>query len=54
MISGVAGFVVNDEGKLLVIQEKYNHPVLQKHWKLPGGLTDPGTILLYGSLLLWM
>ncbi|XP_076108524.1 nucleoside diphosphate-linked moiety X motif 6-like [Mytilus galloprovincialis] len=37
---GVAGFVVNDKGQLLVIQEKYN--LIKKHWKLPGGLADLG------------
>ncbi|XP_013391604.1 nudix hydrolase 8 [Lingula anatina] len=36
---GCAGFVVNSEKKLLVIQEKYH---VQKMWKLPGGLADTG------------
>ncbi|XP_078680159.1 uncharacterized protein LOC144915567 isoform X1 [Branchiostoma floridae x Branchiostoma belcheri] len=38
---GVAGFVVNDRNEVLVIQEKYTHSV-QAHWKLPGGLAEPG------------
>ena len=40
MITGVAGFVVNDKNQLLVIQEKFN--ISKKHWKLPGGLADKG------------
>ncbi|XP_031553931.1 nudix hydrolase 8-like isoform X1 [Actinia tenebrosa] len=34
---GVAGFVVNDEGKLLVVQERFRK---SDHWKLPGGMAD--------------
>ncbi|CAL4088870.1 unnamed protein product [Meganyctiphanes norvegica] len=35
---GVGAFVVNEEGELLVVQERfYKHP----HWKLPGGYVEP-------------
>lgn len=37
---GVAGIVINDKGKMLVIQERFN--VVAPHWKLPGGLADKG------------
>ena len=36
---GCAGFVVNDKNQVLTIQEKFHQ---QKHWKLPGGLAEPG------------
>merc|ERR1712048_622514 len=36
---GVGGFVLNDRGEVLVIQERNaKHP----HWKLPGGIADLG------------
>ena len=36
---GVGGMVVNDQGEVLVVQERfYTAP----HWKLPGGYVDPG------------
>jgi hypothetical protein len=31
---GVGGMVVNDEGQVLVVQERF---ATQEHWKLPGG-----------------
>mmetsp|Transcript_4415 Transcript_4415/g.6616 ORF Transcript_4415/g.6616 Transcript_4415/m.6616 type:complete len:201 (-) Transcript_4415:40-642(-) len=37
---GVGGFVVNDENKILVVQEK-NGPITNI-WKLPGGMVDQG------------
>ncbi|XP_077995710.1 nucleoside diphosphate-linked moiety X motif 6-like [Glandiceps talaboti] len=40
---GVAGFVVNDNNEVLVIQERFGFTFNQKtHWKLPGGLADTG------------
>lgn len=44
---GVAGFVVNDKNQVLVIQERFN--IIQKHWKLPGGLADEGEDLAVTS-----
>ncbi|XP_062583042.1 nucleoside diphosphate-linked moiety X motif 6-like [Saccostrea cucullata] len=38
---GVAGFVLNEEGELLVIRERYS-VIRSKPWKLPGGLADKG------------
>eukprot|EP00906_Rhabdomonas_costata_P005214 RCo007841 len=35
---GVGGFVVNSKAEVLVVQEKQ----YGKHWKLPGGLVEPG------------
>jgi len=37
---GVGGFVVDEANRVLVVQEKYGHT--EAHWKLPGGLADPG------------
>ncbi|KAK3750650.1 hypothetical protein QZH41_012828 [Actinostola sp. cb2023] len=34
---GVGGFVINNDGQLLVVQEKYRK---SDHWKLPGGMAD--------------
>ncbi|EDO37702.1 predicted protein, partial [Nematostella vectensis] len=34
---GVAGFVVRDDGQLLVVKERFR---TQDHWKLPGGMAD--------------
>lgn len=39
---GVAGFVVNDRQELLVVQEKWLRNIKLIHWKLPGGVADPG------------
>ena len=39
---GVAGFVVNGRGELLVVQEKTGPLRGLDVWKLPGGLADPG------------
>ena len=36
---GVGGVVLDDEGRLLVIQERHHR---RKHYKLPGGALDPG------------
>lgn len=36
-VLGVGGFVVNDDGELLVVQEKYR---TADHWKPPGGMVD--------------
>uniref|UniRef100_A0A1B6M7C6 Nudix hydrolase domain-containing protein n=2 Tax=Graphocephala atropunctata TaxID=36148 RepID=A0A1B6M7C6_9HEMI len=36
---GVGAVVVNTEGKLLVVQERYQN---QPYWKLPGGYVEPG------------
>lgn len=37
---GVGGLVVNDKSEVLIVSENYlNFP----HWKLPGGVVDPGT-----------
>ena len=38
---GVGGFVVNDKGEVLVVQEKHGGR-FQNQWKLPGGLSDLG------------
>ena len=40
--TGVAGFVVNDDRELLLIQEKYLQSLKTPIWKLPGGLAEPG------------
>lgn len=45
---GVAGFVVNDNHEVLVIQERFNL-MISKHWKLPGGLADEGEDLAVTS-----
>lgn len=37
---GVAGFVLNSQRELLVIQEKHGPAAGQNLWKLPGGLLD--------------
>ena len=39
---GVAGFVVNGEGEVLLVQEKWIRGLGVKHWKLPGGHTEKG------------
>ncbi|XP_021346359.1 nucleoside diphosphate-linked moiety X motif 6-like isoform X2 [Mizuhopecten yessoensis] len=44
---GVAGFVLNDDNQVLVIQERFN--ISHKHWKLPGGLADEGEDLAVTS-----
>eukprot|EP00127_Corallochytrium_limacisporum_P000054 Clim_evm33s2 gene=Clim_evmTU33s2 len=36
---GVGGFVVNDQGQVLVVCEKYRISE-EPHWKLPGGMGD--------------
>lgn len=37
---GVGGLVINEKSEVLVVSEKnFNYP----HWKLPGGMVDPGT-----------
>lgn len=36
---GVGGLVINENEKVLVVQERY---LYTPHWKLPGGLADPG------------
>ena len=38
----MAGFVVNDKNEVLVIQEKWLRRINIAHWKLPGGVCDPG------------
>nr|XP_022337625.1 nucleoside diphosphate-linked moiety X motif 6-like isoform X1 [Crassostrea virginica]XP_022337626.1 nucleoside diphosphate-linked moiety X motif 6-like isoform X1 [Crassostrea virginica]XP_022337627.1 nucleoside diphosphate-linked moiety X motif 6-like isoform X1 [Crassostrea virginica]XP_022337628.1 nucleoside diphosphate-linked moiety X motif 6-like isoform X1 [Crassostrea virginica] len=38
---GVAGFVLNENGELLVIRERFS-VIKSKPWKLPGGLADKG------------
>lgn len=39
---GVGGFVLNQNGEVLVIQEKSGLTAgLKDFWKLPGGLVDP-------------
>lgn len=40
---GVGGFVVNDKSQILVVSEKY---YTFPHWKLPGGMVDPGVLLI--------
>ena len=40
--SGVAGFVVNKKGEVLLVQEKWLRRLSLKHWKLPGGHTEKG------------
>jgi 8-oxo-dGTP pyrophosphatase MutT (NUDIX family) len=39
---GVAGFVVNEKGEVLLVQEKWLRRLSLKHWKLPGGHTEKG------------
>ena len=39
---GVAGLVVNEKNEILVVQEKWLHRMRVPHWKLPGGVCDPG------------
>lgn len=39
--TGVAGFVLNENGELLVIRERFS-VIKSKPWKLPGGLADKG------------
>ncbi|CAI8027600.1 Nudix hydrolase 8, partial [Geodia barretti] len=39
---GVAGFVVNAEGQVLLVQEKWLKRLSLRHWKLPGGHTEKG------------
>jgi len=41
-VIGVGGFVINNDGQLLVVQEKYRK---SDHWKLPGGMADHSKIL---------
>ncbi len=43
---GVAGFVVDESNRLLVIQERYLESLKRRVWKLPGGLADPGGLLM--------
>lgn len=39
---GVGGLVINEKSEVLVVSEKhFNYP----HWKLPGGMVDPGIYL---------
>ena len=38
---GVAGLVVNGKDQVLVVQERHRGG-FRPHWKLPGGLADPG------------
>ena len=40
--TGVAGFVVNAEGQVLLVQEKWLKRLSLRHWKLPGGHTEKG------------
>ena len=40
--AGVAGFVVNDEGEVLLVQEKWIRRLGARHWKLPGGHAEKG------------
>ncbi len=40
--AGVAGFVVNSKGEVLVIQEKWLRNLDLIHWKFPGGVADSG------------
>lgn len=49
-VIGVGGLVVNDPSQVLVVSERYlNFP----HWKLPGGVVDPGIKLrsFYSTLV---
>ena len=39
---GVAGFVVNDKNEVLLVQEKWLRSIKLAHWKLPGGVCEPG------------
>src|SRR3989338_10333616 len=39
---GVGGWVENDKGEVLVVQEKTGPSAGRDFWKLPGGLVDPG------------
>ena len=41
-ISGVAGCVINDKNEVLVVQEKWLRSLKIRHWKLPGGVAEPG------------
>jgi hypothetical protein len=36
---GCAGLVLNAQQQVLVVQERF---MKDKHWKLPGGLAEPG------------
>ena len=38
---GVGGLVLNDEGKVLLIEE-YRSQFDKTFWKIPGGMVDPG------------
>jgi len=44
---GVGGMVVNDQGLLLVIQERFS---TQPTWKLPGGYVEPGEDLAQAAI----
>ena len=56
MASGVAGCVINDKNEVLVVQERWLRSLKIKHWKLPGGVAEPGgrvkshDILLYANV----
>ena len=41
-LSGVAGCVVNDKNEVLLVQEKWLRSLKIRHWKLPGGVAEPG------------
>ena len=43
-VTGVGGFVVNDNGEVLVVKEKYSG--VNVRWKYPGGGTDPGEAIM--------
>ena len=42
--TGVGGLVLDDEGNVLLVAEKYRH-IDKLFWKLPGGLADQGIAL---------
>lgn len=44
--AGVAGFVVNDKEEVLLVQEKWLRRLSIRHWKLPGGHSERGTVAI--------
>lgn len=43
---GAGAVVINSEGRLLVVQERYQNTA---YWKLPGGYVEPGKFQEYRS-----
>lgn len=48
VFTGVGGFVVNDEGEVLMIKERYTG--VKPLWKLPGGGADTSRSSKYSCL----